>query len=623
MPDPYDVLTIAAVVDELSEVVGSGRIQRIGLIDGRSVGAEIYAGGRRHYLLMSADDRQPRLHLVPEMPSLDPSLRTPFGLLLRKYLRGSLILDIDQPPLERIARLSIVKRIDRSNHQVVASSKSDGEEIDADDLDESTDNDDESATLVRNFTLYVELMGRHSNLILVDGENRIVESAKRVTPAMSRVRSILPRLPYLPPPPPDRLDPRTLTAADVEQFLVDTSSNAPLARALVSNVRGLSPQMANEIVFRSTGLASARVSDLGPDGPTLLVRNTLTLLEPLQSTQWSPRLYRQRTEGDAGPVATCSPIPMAHLAALYDEIPLESISLALTAMESSDDVPEESRHVQRRQRLIDAVVSSREKAERRLAALGKELERATESDQLRLAGEMIYAYLWQIAPGQSELSVDGMTIGLDPDLTAQENAQDYFERYRKAQNASAHLPELETETRAEIAYLAQLATLIAQAPGFTELEALAAEWNEQANPAAAGNRPKRKSTPRRPAALFDAQGNSVYVGHSGPQNELITFEIGAPDDLWLHARGVPGSHVIVHWQGSPDEDSDTVSAAASLAAWYSSARRSGSVEVDVAPRRHVRKLKRGKPGMVTYRNERTLRVQPRSETELRDMLRQR
>jgi len=216
-----------------------------------------------------------------------------------------------------------------------------------------------------------------------------------------------------------------------------------------------------------------------------------------------------------------------------------------------------------------------------------------------------------------------VTVTLDPRLTPQENAQSYFERYRKAQSATAHIPELEAATRAEIAYLEQLTTLITQAPGFAELEALAAEWNEQVNQAPPSSKPKRKIAPRRPAALVDAHGNSVYVGHSGPQNDLITFELGGPDDLWLHARGVPGSHVIIHWRSSPQEAPETVSAAAALAAWYSAARQSGNVEVDVAPRRHVRKLKGGKPGLVTYRNEHTVRVQPRSEAALRDVLRSR
>jgi predicted ribosome quality control (RQC) complex YloA/Tae2 family protein len=233
---------------------------------------------------------------------------------------------------------------------------------------------------------------------------------------------------------------------------------------------------------------------------------------------------------------------------------------------------------------------------------------------------LIYAYLWQIEPGQVSLDIDGASIPLDPDLTANENAQAYFERYRKAQSAKAQLPGLAEESRAEIAYLDQLAILIAQAPGFSELEALAAEWAEQAPPEHA-SRPRKTTAPRRPRALVDAHGNSVYVGRSGHQNELVTFDIAGPDDTWLHARGVPGSHVVIRWR-SPDspEFPDTVEAAAALAAWYSAARESGGVEVDVARRRHVRKIKGAGPGMVTYRNERTIRVQPAAEERLRHIL---
>ena len=620
MPDPYDVLTIAALVDELNETIGNGRIQRIGLFDARSVGAEIYAGGRRHYLLMSADDRNQRFHLTPEMPSLDPALRTPFGLLLRKYIRGGIILGIDQPPLERIAKVSIAKRVelltrsaDTSLEQPVQDDEPEG------DTDPATDESD-TVEGVRYFTLYVELMGRHSNLILVDEEHRIVESAKRVTTAMSRVRRILPRLEYQPPPPPDRLDPRAITPELAERFLMEVAPETPLSRAFVTSFRGISPQMASEICFNVTGSTDVRLRDVGPSIAPALAEATLELLSPLGSTTWSPRTYREETSDGAGAIVACSPVPMAHLAARYVEIECESISSAVAAVEGVSNPDIEGRHLQRRQRLLAAVTSAREKAERRLVALANEVQRATEADHLRLAGETIYASLWQIAPGQRQLDVEGAAIALDPQLTAQENAQSYFERYRKAQSANAYLPQLEDETRTEIAYLDQLATLIAQAPGFSELEALAAEWGEQENPARASSHPRRKSGPRRPPALTDDYGNVVYVGHSGPQNDLITFELAGPDDLWLHARGVPGSHVIVRQLSNAQEAQATVTAAAALAAWYSAARRGGSVEVDVAPRRHVRKLKGGKPGMVTYRNEDTIRVQPKSEIELRDVL---
>src|SRR5215213_687299 len=202
VPDPYDVLTIAAIADELSATIGNGRIQRIGLLDPRTIGVEIYAGGQRHHMIASANDRQPRLRLAPDMPSLDSALVTPFGLLLRKHIRGGIILGIDQPPLERLVRFSIAKR------KVPLKTRRDTSEPDLTEVEVDEREDDEcevhearEGVTLSHVALYVELMGRHSNLILVDDDGSIMESAKRVTRDMSRVRPVLPRLPYIPPSP--------------------------------------------------------------------------------------------------------------------------------------------------------------------------------------------------------------------------------------------------------------------------------------------------------------------------------------------------------------------------------------------------------------------------------------
>lgn len=628
MPDPYDVLTIAAVADELSTTIGNGRIQRIGLIDSRTLGTEVYAAGQRHYLLASADDRFPRLRLASAMPSLDPALVTPFGLLLRKYVRGGIILGIDQPPLERIVKLSIAKRhaplktgegtiMSGADHAAAA------DDHDDDDIDIEDELSDVEHTNIRHITLFVELMGRHSNLILVDETGLILESAKRVTSAMSRVRTVLPRHPYTPPPPPDRLDPRTINRADAERFLSALPPEAELARSFVSAYRGISPVMAREIVFRVTGDAGATAGSAGSSAAEALAAETQALLAPLQSTIWQPRIYREHEEEGTGEVVAFAVTPMSHLAASYDDILVNSVSEAAALAEGVGHRPSPMRHAQRRQRLLDAVATAREKSTRRLAALAGEAARAAEVETLRMAGELIYAHLWEIESGQGELQADEQRVVLDPRLSANENAQAYFERYRKAQSAGHQLPLLEAESHLEIAYLDQLATLIAQAPGFAELEALAAEWAEQSAPEGSP-RPRRRTAPRRPKALVDAAGNSVYIGRSGPQNDLLTFDMAGPDDTWLHARGVGGAHVIVRWRNpSAGEDAVTLEAAAALAAWYSASRESGAVEVDIARRRHVRKIKGARPGMVTYRNERTIRVRPEPETRLTRVLSER
>ena len=612
MPDHYDVLTIAAIADELDGAIGGGHIQRIGLVDNRTLAAEIYANRRRYYLLASANDRLPRLRLAPSMPSLDPALITPFGLQLRKYLRGGFLVSVDQLPLDRVVRFSIARRLSslqrdrRTLEEVAANDESD---LDGDSGEESP---------LVYFALYVELMGRHSNLILVDDDGSIMESAKRVTPLMSRVRTVLPRHPYLPPPPPDRLDPRQIDLERAEAFLSTVPADADLAREIIASFRGISPMMAREVVFRAQDLVRDRQSSASMS-PESLVAAMLSVLSALDTSDWQPVVYRERDDNERGTPVAFAAIPMRHLAAHFQEEALSSISQAAEIAEEASSVPDTARHAQRRQRLLTQITEAMQREEKRLASLANQARQATNVERLRFAGETIYAHLWEIEPGQTELIVDGERIALDPTVTPNENAQSYFERYRKAQSAGSQLPELEETGRLELAYLDQLATLVKQAPGFAELEQLTAEWAEHHSPPEA--RPRRKLVPRKPRALVDEAGNTVLIGRSGPQNDLLTFEIAGPEDTWLHARGVGGSHVIIRWQ-SPEgaRDERLLEAAAALAAWHSAARESGAVEVDVAPRRYVRKIKGAGPGMVTYRNERTVRVHPAPEERLSHIL---
>ncbi len=626
----FDVLTTAAVADELSATLLDGRIQRIGLVDRLTVAAEVYAGGRRRALVASADNRSPRIHLAPAMPSLDAELVTPFGLLLRKYARGGILVGVEQPPLERLLRLSIAKRIP-SGHERRArriAGEPQPEDDDPDLLDDAETDDDGEGDGDAGLTwvhLHVEIMGRHSNLILVDDAGLVMDAAKRVTSAMSRVRPVQPRMRYVPPPPLDRPDPRRLTAAMASGMLAVAPEATPLARWLVSALRGLSPQMAREIAFRATGSADATVADaLGDAGASALARETRALLEPLLTSAWAPKVYRERddAEPESAQVVAYSAIPLAHLRQDHVEEAVASISAAVALVEGADegDDATPARHAQRRQRLLASIAEARAKLERRLASVREQGALAAETETLRRWGELIYANLWQIQPGQRELVVEGEMIPLDPAVPAKETAAALFERYRKAQSAGVHQEEIEGEIAGELAHLDDLATLAAQAAGFAELEALAAEWGAREG-SPAGKQARKRPQTRRPRPLLDDEGNAVFVGHTAGQNEMVTFEIAGQNDTWLHARGVGGSHVVIRWNNAAGEERDeTILAAAALAGWYSAARGSSRVEIDVARRRHVRKIKGGRPGMVTYRNERTIAVEPADEAALRGVL---
>jgi predicted ribosome quality control (RQC) complex YloA/Tae2 family protein len=275
-------------------------------------------------------------------------------------------------------------------------------------------------------------------------------------------------------------------------------------------------------------------------------------------------------------------------------------------------------HGERRSRLVHAITGAAERVETRLRALRTELERAEAAELLRRKGEAIYVYTWMIEPGQRTLETDdGLKIALDPGRSPSENAQEYFEQYRKAQRASQGLPERIAQAETERAYLGQMAALAETATAFDDLVTLENEWRDYNGGATKqpngkpSRKPQRGGGSRRPRAYVTPEGHRILIGRSGPQNEQVTFTLSRPEDMWLHARGVGGAHVIVQWQGG-EIDSRTLERAAQLAAWYSSAREAGAVEVDYAPRRQVRKIAGAGPGMVTYRNERTIRVPPMS-----------
>ncbi|MFN8537075.1 MAG: NFACT family protein [Thermomicrobiales bacterium] len=625
----YDALMLAAIVDELNDTILDGKVQRVLLLDPLTIGFEIYAG-RRYQLLVSADAREPRLHLVGDTDGAgkltgDASRVTPLLLLLRKYARGARLVRIYQPSrLERVAFLRFAKFVPTGTAEPPA---------------ETTELDDDDDTLLDGdlieTTLAVEIMGRHSNLILIDDEGLVMDSAKRVPSRLSRVRPILPKLNYVPVPPQEKADPQMVSATELGAFLA-ADPKTTVANLLVNKLRGLSPQVAREAAFRALGTAAARAADA--TGHEAALRRALDeLLAPLRTGAWSPCLYSETielTDDEGNPQSAVrspqffSPFPLFHLRDLTEERIASPSALVERFFGATAQV---QAHGQRKETIAATIRQERDRVAARERALLAEAERAAAAERWRRWGEAIYAYAWSMTPGQTELVADDLVVPIDPARTPSENAQDYFERYRKAQSAAANVPALLEEARTTIAYLDQLLTFLRLADGYAAIEAIDREWQEWRTGERANGRtgeqtkggkrppkPKGGGKPARPQVLRTRGGHQLFIGHSGSQNDAVTFDIAGPDDIWLHSRGVPGSHVIVKWSGGRTDEA-ILQAAAELAAYYSANRESGRVEVDHAARRDVRKIKGAGPGMVTYRNEHTVRVAPRSEQDLRKL----
>lgn len=603
----YDVLTTGAVADELRNTILDGRIQRLGMVDALTIGAEVYAQGKRWHLIASADSEKPRIHLVDSMPSSDPNLITPFSQLIRKYARGGFVTDITQPPLERIITLRIAKRMGPATE----------------DPDDEDDDDDDiwGGDNVTRLDLHIEIMGRHSNLILVDEDGLVRESAKRVTPSMSRVRPILPKRVYELPPPVDKPDPRQVTSVTMEQLIVSAKAGDTLASVLVRGFRSMSPQIGREVAFRVTGSAQIKMRDVDKEQAAEIARTMRALYQPLLTGAWDPKAYAR----DDLPVGYGA-IPMQHLAADAEEIDVESISRAIEMTQASTSAETPKDHAQRRAQLVVNIDRALQSARTRLHSLEEQHERSKDTERLRRWGDTIYAYLWQIQPGDTELIAESEVgeerIPLDPAKDPKDVAAEYFEDYRKSQKAGELLPERIEGAQSEIAWLEQMKWLAGEAEGFAAIEGIRQEFDEQTGGKHSGKQNKghqasKKQASRKVSPFTDDDGNLYYIGKSGRENEQVTFEIAHAGDWWLHARGVPGSHVILRTRIPTDEpDAAVVERAASLAAWYSQSRESGSVDVDVTQRRHVRKIRGAGPGMVTYRNEYTILVPAANETAL-------
>lgn len=566
-----DALTLAAIRDEIMAHCAEGRVQRVVQTSELAIGLEIY-GGHRYQLLIDAQPQNPCVLLTEDKLRRGVEKPSPLGLLLAKYVRGARLLDVVQPTLERVLQFVFAHPEGQTR-------------------------------------LICEIMGRYSNIVLVDADGTIMEAIKRVPPSINRYRSILPQHLYVAPPPQEKEAPLGLTRERLGRVLAD-SPDRPVWRRLVSGIMGISPTLAREVVYRATGEVDPQ-GPLDADSIVNLLQTLFDLLSPIEDHRWSPTVaYRD------GRAVACAPYELTHL----DEPELvESMSEAVRRVQ--DAVTPFDAYNQVRQRLRALVDEQLSRQRSKLHSLRESLVPAAEIERLQAQGNAILAMGWSVQPGQSELVIDPnlfgmraladgsneMRIPLDPDLSPSENAQKLFRAYRRQKSAAEQVPGHIAATELEVAYLRQLCTEIDMAENRPALDEVERELHEAGYVA----RKRKKGSTTKSTLLTQRapDGTLIFIGRNSLQNDEVTFRRSAPDDLWLHAHGVPGSHVIVKCGGHPVA-AETLTLAARLAAHYSASAAKGRVQVDYAERRYVRHIKGAHAGMVTYTHEETITVSP-------------
>ncbi|HET7768306.1 MAG TPA: NFACT RNA binding domain-containing protein [Chloroflexota bacterium] len=551
----FDAITTTALVHELSSALVGGRVQHVHHPDEQSLAIEVYTKPHSHWLYLSIQPEAARVHLASRRPARTTDRVTPLLLLLRKYVDGGRIERIEQPPLERVLRFAVARHAPSGE--------------------------------LWHTELVAEVMGRLSNLILLDADGTIMDSLKRVTPAINRVRTILPRHRYEPPPPQDKLDPRHVTAP-----LLAGALRAParsLRDALVGSVNACSPLLAREVILRAHETLDVPLEDADP---TRLAAAFRELWRSVESGESAPSVAQE----DGRTVAFAA----YPLLSFPETQSAETLSAAIERFYLDRATgPRPQADEARRKSFRAALAEAQDRARAKLYSLNQSLAGADEIERLREEGTRLQA------AGEIEES------------------QRVFERYAKAKAAARDVPAMIEATENELRYLDEALTLLELAATPAELAELRAEWSELGYLSGSGvqARPKKDLGTRHPGRRksdtpkgfrrVPIDGFDVLVGRSGRGNDVLITKEARPNDVWLHARGVPGAHVVIR-TGGREVPERVLRRAAALAAGQSKARTAPSVGVDYTLCKHVNRVRAGPPGLANYSGEKTLHVLPES-----------
>jgi len=525
--------------------------------------------------MLSAAASAPRIHFT-EKGFDNPKSAPMFCMLMRKHLSGAKLIGIEQFGLERILHLSF-----------------------------STYNDLGDPVTLK---LAVEIMGRHSNIILIGEDGRIVDSIKRVTEEMSSVRQVLPGMYYEFPPAQDKLSPLEPDFAELERRLTNGPAR-PLSKALLEHLDGVSPIVCRELSFRAAG-------DIDPICSELSETQKERLREAIGALGDSVKT------GSAVPYMVCDPegrpmdftfLNVRQYGDGAETKPCASFSEMLDRYYA--DRTGADRMKQRSGDLFRFITNLRDRLARKLEIQRQELKESGQRENLRVCGELLHANLYALQKGMTSATVENyydenrpLTIKLDPHFTPVQNAQRYYTEYRKADNAEKILKELIEKGENELAYVDSVSDLLSRARTEDELLVLREELLEQGYLKNHGNR--NQKTPKLPPMEYvSSDGFRILCGRNNLQNDRLTLKDSRKTDLWLHTQKIPGSYTIIAAEDKEIPDR-TILEAAVVAAYNSKARDSALVPVDYAEVRNVKKPGGAAPGKVIYDHYKTVYVKP-------------
>ena len=568
----FDGITIANIVTELNQTITGGKINKIAQPENDELIITIKNQRKQYRLFLSASASLPLIYLT-ETNKPSPLTAPNFCMLLRKHIGSGKIIAIEQPGMERIIRFTI-------------------------------EHLNELGDLCTKY-LIVEIMGKHSNIIFCNEEDQIIDSIKHVSAHMSSVREVLPGRPYFIPETQSKLNPFVLTEEIFQEKIFPRPVN--VAKAIYTSITGISPLMAEEVCYRA-GIDGGIPTDGLEDVERVHLAHTfLRMVDDIRDGHFEPNIIYKGKE----PVEfACFPLSQYQD---YRAVSYPSIFPVLETYYAEKNIV-----TKMRQKTVDLrkiVQNALERNVKKYQLQQKQLKDTEKKEKYRVWGELLNTYGYEVEPGAKSMEAlnyytnEMIQIPLDETMTPQENAKKYFDKYSKLKRTKEALVTLLQETGDEIKHLESIAASLDIASSEEDLVQIKEEMMEYGYVKRKNTGGKKVKVTSRPYHYISSDGYDIYVGKNNFQNNELSFKFASGNDWWFHAKGQPGSHVIVKSKNEELPDR-TFEEAGKLAAYYSKGRQAPKVEIDYTQKKNLRKPTGGKPGFVVYYTNYSLLIEP-------------